>query len=728
MSECPNCGKEYSPGDEVCQHCGYMFPFSTDIMTPSTVLQDRYEIQELTHTGGMGYVYLAKDKKLYDRICIVKQVKEPVKSDTELLKKLQEEAFSMTKLSHPNVAMILDHFVEGDYYFLVVEYISGKSLSEVLEEHHGKLTEEEVVNWAVSMCDVVQFFHEQDIIHRDISPQNIMLTDKGIIKFIDFGTLRELRDIATKGTSGMGKFGYTPPEQWLGKPVAQSDVFALGATIYHLLTGFLPLSEEFSTSQRLQGQDFTPDFPPIRQENSDISPELEAILQKSLELGINRRYSSAAKFGQALRGIGTAKAKEVTALSTDCERLDFADIRPGSHDAKSFTLRNTGTSRLSGKITTNQPWLKISPTAIDLPESGEEKVLVTVDVTGLDSGFSGTGDINITTDGGNAKVSVGLSTSTATAARPSAQAAVPKKGGRKKWPIFLVAGLIVLVVLLIAGGQFLGLLEVSLPGSPATSPTAETATQHNEQGMAFDEAGQYDNAIAEYTRAIEVDSNYAEAYSNRGYAYSNKGEYDNAIADYTRAIELDSEYAGAYNNRGWAYYLKGEYDNAITDYARAIELDPNFALSYTRRGIAYNTQSEYDKAIADFNKVVDLNPNNAESFRNRGWAYYLKEEYSRAIADYTSSIQLDPSYIYAYYNRGNAYYDNEQYHEAIDDFTRAIEINPSYTNAYYSQANAYKAVNNKAKAVTALEKFIELSQDESLIEKARQSLKDLQGL
>ena len=301
---CPHCGKEYKPGDEVCQECGLILPFSTDTLTAGTILQGRYEIQELSHIGGMGYIYLAKDKKLYDRLCILKQVKEPVKSDTDLLNKLQEEAMRMARLSHPNVAMILDHFVEGDYYFLVVERISGKTLSEVFAERHGQLKEEEVVSWAISICNVISYIHKEGIIHRDISPDNVMLTDEGIIKFVDFGTLRELRYIATKGTAGMGKFGYTPPEQWQGRPVPQSDIFALGATIYYLLTGSLPLSKEYLSGQGPQRQDFNPKFLPIRTKNLSISTQLEAVVEKALQLDANNRYSSAAEFGQALRSLG----------------------------------------------------------------------------------------------------------------------------------------------------------------------------------------------------------------------------------------------------------------------------------------------------------------------------------------------------------------------------------------------------------------------------------------
>jgi len=482
MPNCPNCGNEYNPGDEVCPDCGLVFPFTTDVLAPGTVLQSRYEIQELSHTGGMGYIYLAKDKKLYDRLCIVKQVKEPVKSDSDL-KKLEEEARRMAKLSHPNVAMVLDHFVENGYYFLIVERVSGKTLSEVFAERHGQLTEEEVVNWAIAMCDVISYIHSEGIIHRDVSPDNIMLTKDGSIKFVDFGTLRELRYIATRGTAGMGKYGYTPPEQWQGKPTPQSDVFALGATIYYLLTGSLPLSREYLSGQGPQRQDFSPSFPLIRTKKPNVSPELEAILQRALQLDANSRYSSAAEMGQALKSLGKVEArrwqpveeaKPPPVLSVYPERLSFADVRPGSRSTKSLTLKNIGTGRLTGSITGTQPWIKVSPSTISLLE-GEQKVLVTVETSGLASGFNSGGDINIATNGGMARVKVNLSM--LTVAKPA----------RKKWGLFTAVAVALFVALLMLFGlnklNMLNLTWFSGENKPPVSVPASSGPEAQDTSL-----------------------------------------------------------------------------------------------------------------------------------------------------------------------------------------------------------------------------------------------------
>lgn len=289
---CPRCNRTYRTGEIICPDCGFSSSPPGDILQSDDILLNRYQIQKLIYTGSMSYVYMAKDRNLFDRVCVIKQVREPIDSEARH-KLLQEEAQRMSTLNHPRIAIIFDHFVEKNYYFIVVEYIKGKTLSGVYKLRQGILREDEVMRWAISMCEVLTYLHDLEVIHRDISPDNIMLTDDGEIKFIDFGTIRELKNIAGGGTAGMGKFGFTPPEQWQGKPVPQSDLFALGATVYQLLTGYLPLSQSYMLNSNPQKDDYFPRFPPIRERNPGLSAGLERILTRALQLDFSQRYVSA---------------------------------------------------------------------------------------------------------------------------------------------------------------------------------------------------------------------------------------------------------------------------------------------------------------------------------------------------------------------------------------------------------------------------------------------------
>ena len=471
MSTCPNCNQPYTPGDEVCQYCGFVFPFSTDVLEPGVLMQSRYKIDGLTHSGGMGNVYPAKDTKFSDRPCIVKQVKEPVKTEEDL-RKLEAEAIEMSKLSHPNVAMILDHFVEGPFYYLVVEFIRGKTLSEIFHDRGGRLDEEEVIRWAIAMCDVVSYLHRAGVVHRDISPQNVMLTDDGIIKFIDFGTLRELRDIAAGGTAGMGKFGYAPPEQWMGRPEPRSDIFALGATIYYLLTGFLPISKEYLEGQGPQNEDFNPVFPSIREKNHDVSTGLETVLSKALQLDIEKRHSSAEDLQRELQSLIEIQSP---VLSLESSKLDFSKTVAGKEITKQLKVMNAGTARLTGSLTPSRPWLHVLPGTLDM-EPGEKVISVTADARSMSAGIEDTGAIELVTNGGEARIAVELTTVSAAAA---AAGNLLFWIGRLKWAI-------IVIILAVAAG-------IILPNTVLQQPELSVNTSE----MNFEDVHPADKSVSQ---------------------------------------------------------------------------------------------------------------------------------------------------------------------------------------------------------------------------------------
>lgn len=164
--------------------------------------------------------------------------------------------------------------------------------------------------------------------------------------------------------------------------------------------------------------------------------------------------------------------------------------------------------------------------------------------------------------------------------------------------------------------------------TPSPSPVSSDgdASFYNKRGIDFFNKREYDKAIADYNRAIELNPRYYQAYYNRGIAYRNQGEYDKAIADYTKAIDLSPNYSDAYNNRGVAYYYKSEYDNAIADYNKVIQLNPNDADAYNNRGVAYENKGDYDRAIADYRKALQLNPEYEKAKNNLDRVLKKKQE------------------------------------------------------------------------------------------------------
>ncbi|MGI0479732.1 protein kinase domain-containing protein [Geminocystis sp. CENA526] len=150
-----------------------------------------------------------------------------------------------------------------------------------------------------------------------------------------------------------------------------------------------------------------------------------------------------------------------------------------------------------------------------------------------------------------------------------------------------------------------------------TIESNENASGYFKTGYNYRELKQYEKAIIDYTKAIELDPNYIYAYNNRGVVYENLKEYEKAIMDYTKAIELDPNYKSAYNNRGIVYGQLKEYEKAIMDYTKAIELDPNYTYAYNNRGVAYENLKEYEKAIMDYTKAIELNPNYTIAIKNK---------------------------------------------------------------------------------------------------------------
>ncbi len=183
------------------------------------------------------------------------------------------------------------------------------------------------------------------------------------------------------------------------------------------------------------------------------------------------------------------------------------------------------------------------------------------------------------------------------------------------------------------------------------------------------------------TKAIELDPNYAYAYSNRGYAKNLQGDYMGALEDYNQAILLNPKNAIAYNGRGVSNKNLGNYKEAIANYNEALRLDANYIDVYGNRGKAKVIVQDYEGAIADYNEAIRLDPKNASHYLGRGWAKGEVEDYKRAILDYNKAIKLDPQYSAAYNNRGVAKKKLGQLLAAEKDYLKALEIDPGYTTA-----------------------------------------------
>jgi tetratricopeptide (TPR) repeat protein len=243
-------------------------------------------------------------------------------------------------------------------------------------------------------------------------------------------------------------------------------------------------------------------------------------------------------------------------------------------------------------------------------------------------------------------------------------------------------------------------------------------------GLAYLCKRDYDHAITDFSKAIDLDPKFAVAYDSRGFVYANhKKDYDRAIVDLDKAIELDPKFANAYTHRGLAHAGKKNYDRAFADHNRAIELDPKSTSAYNNRGLAYAGKRDYDDAITDYSKAIDLDPKLAVAYSNRGFAYANhKKDYDRAIVDLNKAIELDPKFANAYSFRGLAHAGKKDYDRAFADHNRAIELDPKSASAYNNRGLAYEKKYDNALATADFRKALELDPNLTI---ARENLRRL---
>ncbi len=255
-----------------------------------SLVDGKYKILNKVGQGGMSVVYLAMNEKA-NKQWAVKEVRKDGVLDFESVKQgLVAETDILKKLSHPNLPSIIDVIDTEDSFIIIMDYIQGNSLNRALEEF-GAQPQDMVIAWAKQLCDVLGYLHSRNpsIIYRDMKPANVMLKPDGNITLIDFGTAREYKEKNLADTTCLGTVGYAAPEQFggMGQTDARTDIYCLGATLYHLVTGMNPCEPPY-------------EIKPIREINPSLSSGLERIILKCTQRNPEDRYQSCAELMYAL--------------------------------------------------------------------------------------------------------------------------------------------------------------------------------------------------------------------------------------------------------------------------------------------------------------------------------------------------------------------------------------------------------------------------------------------
>jgi tRNA A-37 threonylcarbamoyl transferase component Bud32 len=301
MQYCPHCGAENTDRAKFCATCGrsltapaqiasvgpaasgaapYSPPAPPSISRQPTLalqslLHGRYLVHKLLDGGGMGAVYLAEDTQVFNRLCVVKEMLPYFTTPAERQQaeqNFEREARLLANLRHPGIPQLYDYFIENNNYYLVMEWVEGETLEKRLARQGKPLLETDVLEYAQQLAGILDYMARQNppVIHRDIKPANVIGGDDGQVKLVDFGIAKTAAPSPTGKSIILGTPGYAPPEQYSGQVEPRTDIYALGATLHHLLTGRDP------------GKEALFQFPPVRQLAPWVSPELEKLIAEML--------------------------------------------------------------------------------------------------------------------------------------------------------------------------------------------------------------------------------------------------------------------------------------------------------------------------------------------------------------------------------------------------------------------------------------------------------------
>ncbi len=279
---CPICHKPNLRRARFCQHCGHDVVLNNDQPTDHR----RYVITRIIKRGGQGAVYegIDQDGNVYAIKEMLDRFADP-NERAEAVARFNAEAELLQQLRHPRIPRVYSHFTDEGRHYLTMDFIRGEDLEQIIERE-GRIDERRVLRWADEICDVLGYLHGKGLIYRDMKPSNVMIEPSGDVKLIDFGIAKVFKP-TERGTQ-IGTPGYAPPEQYQGLATPQSDIYALAATLHHLLTGRDPTKEmPFS-------------FPPARALVPEISERTSAALEKALQKVAKDRFATMEEFRAAL--------------------------------------------------------------------------------------------------------------------------------------------------------------------------------------------------------------------------------------------------------------------------------------------------------------------------------------------------------------------------------------------------------------------------------------------
>jgi tetratricopeptide (TPR) repeat protein len=663
-------------------------------------LVGRYQIISHLGGGGFGETFVAYDTHLPGAPqCVVKKLK-PQASDPVTLETARRlfatEAQVLYKLgTHDRIPQLLAYFEENAEFYLVQELIEGHDLNKELIP--GKtLSQDQVISLLEELLAILEFVHQQNVIHRDVNPGNILRRQPdGKLILIDFGAVKQIATQVitpqglTKSTVAIGTPGYIPGEQAQGSPKFSSDIYAVGIIAIQALTGLSP--EEIAKDPD------TNEF--IWQNKTTVTPEFAQFLDKMVCYDFRQRYPSATVALQALKEL-TQPPLGTVALTPISPLKNIKNHQPKKGMLVKFllTIFLIGVSGVASVFIFNHI---NSNNAIELNKQGNTlfdlqryKDALTVYEKAVNlrpdyaQGWNGQGK-------------------TLYELKQYKEALAAYDKAIQIQPDYLEAW--------IGRGYVLGILqryqEAIASFDRAIQLKDDNPEVWNAKGEALSNLKQYDEAIQSYEQGIELKPDDYEAWYKKGLALQNLKRYKDAIAAYDKVVELKPDYEQGWYNLGNALVNLQRYQDAFTAYDKAVQYQQNYYQAWLSRGNILINLQRYPEAIESFNQVIKYNPNNYQAWYNLGWSLHQSQRYQEAVESYTKATAIKRNDYQVWYNLGNSQYNLQKYEDAIASYNRAVRYKPDHYESWYSRGNALFNLKRYQDAIASYNQAIKFKAD-----------------
>jgi eukaryotic-like serine/threonine-protein kinase len=738
-------------------------------ITPGSDFGPRYRIETLLGQGGMGRVYKAYDKEL-NRTVAIKVVRHGAMGETDALSRFKQELVLASKISHKNILRIHDLGEVEGMKFITMAYVEGHDLHQIIKDN-PKLPLERVLKFAVQLAGALAAAHAEDVVHRDLKPQNVLVDKDDQVYISDFGLAKSFAEGAigmTQSGALLGTPRYMSPEQVEGKPTdGRSDIYSYGLILYEMGTGDVPFTGESTLGVMYQRIKEKPKSPKLV--NPSLPNWFVKIIMRCLEKDPDARYQNAYEILADLQGSqsGSGLSRSIShgGSTVQIQIPEFASRRwvwiPGAIVGVMLLalaippVRHMifggggkgGTSNVSGvPPLSSGRFVAVLPLQI-LGDSSQLGYVAKGIEEALSAKLFQLKDVRVTSSDAADQVDqkqplpkIARALGATLLVQGVLQASADKiritlhledvADNKKLWSRQFDGTVGDLFTL---EDQIYNQLVAGLDVNPTNDELAAAATRPTDNSTAYDlylrgrnamrghDEKSYQSALDFFDQALKADPKFALAYTGVADAslLMNSMKKDSlwtqkALAAAQQAQELNDKLPEVHATLGSVYRATGKYSESVAELRRALSLAPNSDEFYRRLGNVYSDSGNNAQALDAYQKAVKLNPYYWANYNALGKGYHRQADYPNALQAFQQVAVLEPDLDIGYENVGNMYLQEGKYQESIPYLQKALQIRPTFST-YSNLGTCYFFLKQYPYAVEMFEKAVALNPNDTVM-------------